>query len=134
MPIMFIAVDDRDPRPTYLQIAAAIKQQVAQGCLVPGAALPSVRELARDLGINLHTARHAYQILNQQGVIHLRLGRRARIAPLRESPAAAEGEAALARQIAELATEAFHLGVSPDRFRQLVDEALQNQQMKREES
>jgi GntR family transcriptional regulator len=131
---MFIAIDDRDPRPAYLQIAAAIKQQVCLGTLAPGAALPSVRELARDLGINLHTARHAYQILSQQGVVHLRLGRRARVAPLRETPAAAEGEATLARQIEELATEAFHLGVSPDRFRQLVDETFRNQQLKRGES
>jgi GntR family transcriptional regulator len=128
---MFIAISNNDPRPVYLQIAAAIKEQIRQGILKPGDELPSVRDLARDLEINLHTARHAYQLLREQGVVQLRLGSRARIAPLRASPAdQAEIEKKVAPRLRELATDAFHLGITPKQFRQLVNEVIAQNERK----
>jgi GntR family transcriptional regulator len=128
---MFIAIDNNDPRPVYLQIAASIKEQIQKGMLKPGEELPSVRDLARDLGINLHTARHAYQLLREQGVVLLRLGSRARIAPLRATPAdRAEIERKVAPRLRELVTDAYHLGITPKQFRQLVDEAIEHNERK----
>lgn len=122
---MLIAIDPSDARPVYAQIAAAIKEQVRDGTLRPADELPSVRELARELGINLHTARHAYQILQAQGIIHVRLGSRARVAPLRTTPAdAGQIDRQLVRRLRELVTDAFHLGVTPDQFRELLDEVI----------
>ncbi len=122
---MFIAMDDNDPRPVYLQISASIKEQIRKGVLNPGDELPSVRDLAGDLGINLHTVRHAYQLLREQGVLLLRLGSRARIAPLRKTPAdRVEMESKVAPRLRELVTDAFHLGITPKQFRQLVNEAI----------
>jgi GntR family transcriptional regulator len=128
---MFIAIDDNDPRPVYLQIAASIKEQIQKGMLKPGDELPSVRNLARDLGINLHTARHAYQLLREQGVVQLRLGSRARIAPLRAAPAdRMEIEKKVAPRLRELVTDAFHLGITPQQFRQLVNEVIAQSERK----
>ena len=128
---MFIAIDNNDPRPVYLQIASSIKEQIQKGMLEPGDELPSVRELARDLDINLHTARHAYQLLREQGVVLIRLGNRARIAPLRATPAdRAEIERKVAPRLRELVTDAFHLGITPKQFRQLVDEAIAQNERK----
>ena len=128
---MFIAIDNNDPRPVYLQIASSIKEQIQKGMLEPGDELPSVRELARDLDINLHTARHAYQLLREQGVVLIRLGNRARIAPLRARPAdRAEIERKVAPRLRELVTDAFHLGITPKQFRQLVDEAIAQNERK----
>jgi GntR family transcriptional regulator len=128
---MLIAIDINDPRPVYLQIAAAIKEQIQQGMLQPGDELPSVRGLARDLDINLHTARHAYQLLREQGVVLLRLGSRARIAPLRAVPAdRAEIEKKVAPRLRELVTDAFHLGITPKQIRQLVNEAIAQNERK----
>ena len=128
---MFIAIDNNDPRPVYLQIASSIKEQIQKGMLKPGDELPSVRDLARDLDINLHTARHAYQLLREQGVVLIRLGNRARIAPLRATPAdRAEIERKVAPRLQELVTDAFHLGIAPKQFRQLVDEAIAQNQRK----
>ncbi len=122
---MLITIDERDPRPIYLQIISQLKEQVRRGELLPGDELPSVRELAEMLGINLHTVHHAYQKLRDQGVIHLRLGRRARVAKLRDLPASREEvEAALVTRLREAITEAYHLGLSPQDVRQLVDELL----------
>jgi len=128
---MFIAIDSNDPRPVYLQIASSIKEQIQKGMLEPGDELPSVRDLARDLDINLHTARHAYQLLREQGVVLIRLGNRARIAPLRATPAdRAEIERKVAPRLRELVTDAFHLGITPKQFRQLVDEAIAQNERK----
>jgi GntR family transcriptional regulator len=122
---MFIAIDNNDPRPVYLQIAAAIKEQVQNGMLQPGDELPSVRDLARDLAINLHTARHAYQMLREQGVVQLRLGSRARIAPLRAAPAdRVEIGQKVAPRLQELVTDALLLGITPKQFIKLVNEAI----------
>jgi GntR family transcriptional regulator len=53
----------------YLQIEAQVKQALAAGALKAGDALPSVRKLAADLGINPNTVARAYQELERDGVI-----------------------------------------------------------------
>jgi len=55
--------------PLYLQIESQVKQALAAGALRAGEALPSVRKLAVELGINPNTVARAYQNLEQAGVI-----------------------------------------------------------------
>ncbi len=119
---MLIAIDGKDPRPLYLQIAAQVKEQVQRGELQPGDELPPVRELADSLGINLHTVRSAYLRLRDQGVIDLRLGRRARIAN-RQTLALTPSEAnrTLGAQVRELVADAFLLGLSTKDLHTLLD-------------
>lgn len=124
---MLLHVDEKDPRPIYLQLAAQVKEQIRKGTLRPGDDLPSVRDVASTLGINLHTAHRAYQVLRDEEVIVLRLGRRPRVAALRTGPAdRREVQQRLAGRLNELITEAFHLGLSSKEFRSLVDEALRS--------
>ena len=124
---MLLHVDEKDSRPIYTQLATQVKEQIRKGSLGPGDDLPSVRDVASALGINLHTAHRAYQVLRDDGVIVLRLGCRPRVAPLRERPAGPEEvQKRLAGRLNELVTEAFHLGLSPRDFRSLVDEALRS--------
>jgi len=124
---MLLRINDRDPRPIYSQLAAQVKGQIRKGTLRPGDDLPSVRDVASALGINLHTAHRAYQVLRDDGVIVLRLGRRPRVAALREEPAdRQEVEQRLAGRLNELITDAFHLGLSPRDFKSLVDELLRS--------
>jgi GntR family transcriptional regulator len=122
---VLLHVDEQDPRPIYLQLASQVKEQIRRGTLRPGDQLPSVRDIANALAINLHTAHKAYRLLRDEGVIVLRLGRTPRVAELRQEPAARdEIQKRLSGRLNELITEAFHLGLSPRDFRSLVDEAL----------
>ena len=122
---MLIAIDENDPRPIYAQIVAGVKEQIHAGVMRPGDELPSVRELAEMLSINLHTAHRAYQQLREQGVIILRLGQRARVASPRRQPLnRAAAEAKLVGSLRELITEAFHLGISEEDFRALMEAAF----------
>jgi len=122
---VLLHVDEKDRRPIYLQLAAQVKEQIRRGSLRPGDDLPSVRDVARALGINLHTAHRAYQVLRDDGVIVVRLGRRPGEAALREEPAdRREVQQRLTGKLNDLITEAFHLGLTPREFRSLVEDLL----------
>jgi len=111
---MWLAINEKDSRPLYLQIINQIKEQVGEGILKPGDELPSVRELADSLGINMHTVRSAYLKLRDQAIIDFRLGRRARIARPPSSPSKADAEDRLKSSIKELVTDAHLMGLSSD--------------------
>ena len=63
-----------DPAPVYVQIERRIRVGVADGTLQPGDHLPSVRDLARQLGLSPNTVGRAYADLSREGVIMARAG------------------------------------------------------------
>lgn len=69
---MFIRIDKISEDPLYLQIRGQVIEAIAQGELEPDSPLPSVRTLANDLGINLHTVNKAYAVLRDEGYITMR--------------------------------------------------------------
>ena len=121
---MLISINEKDNRPIYLQIISQIKEQVSKGTVQPGDELPSVRELADSLGINMHTVRSAYLKLRDQGIINLRLGRRARIVHLQPASINTESTEDLKLRIKELITDALLAGLSPDDLHALIDQQL----------
>ncbi|WP_159881472.1 GntR family transcriptional regulator [Paenibacillus puerhi] len=68
---MIIRLDLESDTPIYTQLVQQIVEGIASGRLQPGEPLPSVRTLAGDLGINLHTVNKAYQLLKQDGYIQI---------------------------------------------------------------
>jgi DNA-binding transcriptional regulator YhcF (GntR family) len=62
-----LILDPADPAPPYEQIKFQIRTQIAGAQLPPGAALPSVRRLARDLGVSPNTVSRAYADLQREG-------------------------------------------------------------------
>ncbi len=71
---MTIQVNRQSGTPLYLQIADQVKYLIATGGLQPGERLPSVRQLAADLGVNFNTVAHAYKELGREGGISTQLG------------------------------------------------------------
>ena len=69
---MIIAIDEALSNPLYKQIHDQIIGGIATGELEPGTSLPSVRALASDLGINLHTVNKAYAVLRDEGYVQMR--------------------------------------------------------------
>ncbi|MYL43011.1 MULTISPECIES: GntR family transcriptional regulator [Virgibacillus] len=68
---MFISLDFESSQPIYLQLIHQIIEGIAKKELQPGDPLPSVRSLAQDIGINLHTVNKAYQQLKQDGFLQI---------------------------------------------------------------
>lgn len=71
---MLIEIDFNSPEAIYIQLRNQIVMEIAQDRLHDGDSLPSVRNLARDLGVNMHTVNKAYAILREEG--YLKLDRR----------------------------------------------------------
>ena len=71
---MFLTIDSTDSRPVYQQIVDGVKALIAGGHLREGATLPSVRQVAGDLGINFNTIATAYRQLQEEGFVIVRHG------------------------------------------------------------
>jgi len=71
---LFITIDERDGRPMYRQVIDEIKGLIARGELAEGSALPPVRQVADDLGVNLNTIAFAYRQLQKEGLIRVKHG------------------------------------------------------------
>jgi len=80
---MFLTVDFNDKRPLYQQVADGIKALIARGVLREGMTLPSVRQVAGDLGVNLNTIAVAYRELQEEGFLAVRHGAGAVVASRR---------------------------------------------------
>jgi GntR family transcriptional regulator len=64
-----VRLDRNSPVPLYHQLSEALRYRIATGEARPGERLPSVREGARRWGVNLHTVRRAYHVLEQAGLV-----------------------------------------------------------------
>lgn len=69
---MQISIDHNSRTPAYMQIYSAIRNMIVDGAYTFGTRLPSKRELARDIGVSIVTAEHAYQLLADEGLCELR--------------------------------------------------------------
>ncbi|MDE2830527.1 MAG: GntR family transcriptional regulator [Gemmatimonadota bacterium] len=64
-----------DPNaPIYLQIIGEIKKRSVRGVYSPGSKLPSVRDMAKEMGVNPNTMARAYAELEREGFVFTRRG------------------------------------------------------------
>jgi GntR family transcriptional regulator len=68
---VYIRIDFESEKPIYSQLVDQIVEGIALGELKEGEALPTIRQMAEDIGINLHTVNKAYGILKSEGYIKL---------------------------------------------------------------
>ena len=94
--------------PIYVQIRDQLMRAVGGGTLRPGEQLPTMRELAVQLKVDLNTVRHAYDELEQTGAIVIV---RARGTYVAEKPPPLDG-AQQTRKVQALAQQAIALVVS----------------------
>ena len=71
--------------PLTEQLVTELRGAIARGELSPGDPLPSVRQLAGDLGINLNTVSRAYRLLEETGLVSTRRGRGTHVTAAREA-------------------------------------------------
>ena len=111
------ALHHDDPAPVYVQIERRIRMGVADGTLQPGDHLPSVRDLARKLGLSPNTVGRAYAELSREGVIMARAGGGSEIAARErlDQPALQRGRRERLRVLArQTAVRGLALGLEPD--------------------
>jgi len=120
MGAVFRQIDPRSPVPLYAQIADRIRIAIATGDLEPGAALPSVRQLAAQLRVNPATVVQAYRELEEAAVVDSRQGAGTFVRALARPRREAERQREARRLVRRLLKEAAALGVTRDDLEQAL--------------
>ena len=87
---MILNFDFSSSIPLYMQLRNQIVIGIAEGKLMPGEKLPTIRGLAEESGINMMTVSKAYQLLKQEGYIHTDRRSGAVVAPREDGTAGGE--------------------------------------------
>ena len=74
IPACLGSVSTKEPLPIYRQIVFLVALCLLSGTLQPGDQLPSTRELARHLKVNINTAARAYRLLKEKNMITVQRG------------------------------------------------------------
>jgi GntR family transcriptional regulator len=116
---LLINLDLESEEPIYSQLKHQIITGIAKGLLLPGDGLPSVRSLAADIGINLHTVNKAYQQLKQEGFILIHRQKGVVVNPDGVQQANEEYRSKLQKTLHPLVAESVCRGMSEEEFLQL---------------
>ena len=103
-----ISLNNDSDIPLYSQLSTQIMESLVRGDLSTGDTLPSVRALAGDLGVNMHTVNKSYHQLEAKGIIE--------IVPKKGAVIKANQQKISAKRLESLS----------DEFRPIVVEALVN--------
>ncbi|THF76428.1 GntR family transcriptional regulator [Cohnella fermenti] len=113
---MFIELDLQSETPLYTQLIDQLIEGIASGELKPGEPLPSVRSLAEDLGINLHTVNKSYNLLKQEGFLQVHRKKGVIVQPDGMPGVTQEFEEKLRRTLRSLAAETAVRGMTEEAF------------------
>ena len=111
------SIDSGSHVPAYRQIVDWLRGSLVSGELKPGTALPSVRQMASDLGVHFNTVAVAYRELADEGWLDLRHGRSARVIERRVPKASAETLEEFAHRLRSLIAFMRARGVPVEKLR-----------------
>jgi GntR family transcriptional regulator len=125
---MFIRIQRGSPTPVSRQIDAQIRAQILAGTLASEEQLPSVRQLARELAVNVNTIVRIYERLAAEGLVELRHGDGTYVAPRRKNAAAsqlAQRRRELESELDALVRRALMLGFSAGELQRSLLDSLE---------
>ena len=106
-----LRIDLASPRPVYEQIVSGLRAVFVSGEFAPGEQLPTVRQLATDLGVHHNTVAESYRVLAEEGWLDLRRGRGAVVLDRREPKPITAAKHGFGRRLEELVAKAITDGV-----------------------
>lgn len=121
---MIIRLDMNSNIPIYLQLRNEIVMGMGRGELIRGEALPTVRQLAQDIGINTMTVNKAYNLLKSEGYIEINGRHGAKVNPSldisKEFKERVEGELQL------IVAESGIKGIPHEEFMKMCERTFRN--------
>ena len=106
-----LRIDLASPVPAYRQIASAIRARLVAGDFQAGDRLPTVRQLALDLGVHHNTVAEAYRTLSDEGWLDMRRRHGVRVLDRSQPKASPDMRASFLRHLSELVAEARSAGL-----------------------
>lgn len=116
---MIIRLDMTGEVPIYVQLRNAVVVGIGTGELMPGEGLPTVRQMAEDLGVNTMTVNKAYALLKDQGFIEIDRRHGARVNPQQDKFGLFREKAE--ERLTVLIAEATARGVEKGEFMELCE-------------
>ncbi len=120
---MIIEIDFNSEEALYLQLCNQIIQGIAMDHFHEGDSLPSVRQLADTIGINMHTVNKAYTVLKQEGFVKVDRRRGAVVAVDIDKVRALEE---MERELKVVLAKASCKNISREEVHALIDEIYGN--------
>jgi GntR family transcriptional regulator len=121
---MQLSIEPNNGIPIYEQLIRQIKYAVAEGVLMPGQIVPSVREMAKRLAVNPNTVQRAYLQLQQEQVLQSQRGRGVVVCDDAKQQCVADRQQLVAQRLSDALEEAVRSGLSEDRLRSMFETAL----------
>lgn len=119
MYLEFIEIDFNSEEAIYMQLRNQIIWAIATDGLHEGEVLPSVRQLADRIGINMHTVNKAYTVLKQEGILTID---RRRGAVVRIDTDKLYAKEELRSDLKYVLAKAFCKNISKEEVHEMVDE------------
>lgn len=129
---MFIKIQFEKETPIYEQLRHQIIKGIATGELREGESMPSVRQLAADLGINLHTVNKTYNLLKNEGFLIVHPRKKVIVnsyKKMQENKSVSDAKEKLYPILAEI----FCRGVDRDEMANLINDIYKNFEMNKED-
>lgn len=122
---MILNLDFTSDVPIYSQIKEQIIKSIARGDLKINESLPSVRNMAEEIGVNLHTVNKSYNLLKDEGYINIdrRKGAVVNSLPLTKKD---ENTEKIKSMLELLTAESYLLGMSREEFINYTNEFFDN--------
>lgn len=119
-----LRLDPDDPTPPYEQLRRQLSAVIEAGILAPQTRLPTVRQLAADLGVATGTVMRAYAALEGEGLVVTRRGGGTAVSDAAPALSDIERVQRLAELATSLVTQARRLGATDDEISRAVDSQL----------
>lgn len=121
---MRIILSNQSEFPIYRQICSQIKEQILDGTLPEGTTLPSIRGLAKELGISVITTTRAYNELESEGYIVSRQGKGSIVLGKNNAVVRGQYERRMNEAIDVLVDQARYLEMSDEQILKHVEDRL----------
>lgn len=122
---MNVLIDNKSSLPIYDQIFSQIKAQIISGELQENEALPSIRNLAKDLHISVVTTKRAYDELEKEGFLYTIAAKGCFVAPKNVELLREENLKTMEQHIDQLVRLAKSVGMSADEVLDMVKFAME---------
>jgi len=123
---LFVALSNTDPLPFYEQIKKQMMDQIISGNIKAGEMVPSIRLVAKELGISVITVKKAYEDLETMGYIITRAGKGSFVSEVGAESVKAERLKNIRNGLEDVISECRKLKLEDAEILKLVHEILDN--------
>jgi len=121
---MILNLSDLSDEPLHAQISRQIRAKILTGDLDGGAALPSIRGLAKGQRVSVITVQRAYDDLEHEGLVQSRRGKGFWVAPIANGRKTTMAEERFADALKKLVEHAAAEGLGEAEMRRILDTLL----------